>query len=110
MNVNLYQIQEAIESTLPIQSLSEPLYNDFDQSIVLEDVIGDSNFSNDKMIMRLSLYQGIDSLNQIEKDIINKRYFEGKSQVEIAKIYNISQAQVSRLEKNALSSIKKFLI
>ena len=110
MNVNLYQIQEAIESTLPIQSLSEPLYNDFDQSIVLEDVIGDSNFSNDKMIMRLSLYQGIDSLNQIEKDIINKRYFEGMSQVEIAKIYNISQAQVSRLEKNALSSIKKFLI
>lgn len=110
MNVNLFQIQEAIESTLPIQSLSEPVYNDFDQSIVLEDIISDSNFTHEKMIDHLSLYQGIDDLNQIEKDIIHKRYFEGKSQVEIAKQYNISQAQVSRLEKNALSSIKKFLI
>lgn len=110
LNVNLYQIQEAIESTLPITSLSEPLYNDFDQSILLQDVISDNNQTQEKMITHLSLHQGIDSLNEIERDIINKRYFEGKSQVEIAKMYHISQAQVSRLEKNALSTLKKFLV
>ena len=63
-----------------------------------------------KIINYLSLKQGIDSLNNLERDIIQKRYYEGKSQIEIAKIYNISQAQVSRLEKNALSFLRKFLV
>ena len=110
LDVNLYQIQEAIESTLPISSLSEPLYNDFDQSILLQDVVSDNNQSYEKMINHLSLNQGLEALNAMERDIINKRYYEGKSQVEIAKYYKISQAQVSRLEKNALSTLKKFLI
>ena len=65
---------------------------------------------NEKMINYLSLKQGIDSLNNLERDIIQKRYYQGKSQIEIAKIYNISQAQVSRLEKNALTFLRKFLI
>lgn len=109
MNVEPYQIQEAIESTLPISSLSEPLYNDFDQSILLQDVISDNNYTHEKMINHLSLQQGLDSLNEMERDIITKRYYQGKSQVEIANIYHISQAQVSRLEKNALSTLRKFL-
>lgn len=109
MNVEPYQIQEAIESTLPISSLNEPLYNDFDQSILLQDVISDNNYTHEKMINHLSLQQGLDSLNEMERDIITKRYYQGKSQVEIANIYHISQAQVSRLEKNALSTLRKFL-
>lgn len=109
MNVEPYQIQEAIESTLPISSLSEPLYNDFDQSILLQDVVSDNNYTHEKMINHLSLQQGLDSLNEMERDIIMKRYYQGKSQVEIANIYHISQAQVSRLEKNALSTLRKFL-
>lgn len=109
MNVEPYQIQEAIESTLPISSLSEPLYNDFDQSILLQDVVSDNNYTHEKMINHLSLQQGLDSLNEMERDIITKRYYQGKSQVEIANIYHISQAQVSRLEKNALSTLRKFL-
>lgn len=109
MNVEPYQIQEAIESTLPISSLNEPLYNDFDQSILLQDVISDNNYTHEKMINHLSLQQGLDSLNEMERDIIMKRYYQGKSQVEIANIYHISQAQVSRLEKNALSTLRKFL-
>ncbi len=109
MNVEPYQIQEAIESTLPISSLNEPLYNDFDQSILLQDVVSDNNYTHEKMINHLSLQQGLDSLNEMERDIIMKRYYQGKSQVEIANIYHISQAQVSRLEKNALSTLRKFL-
>ena len=55
------------------------------------------------------IQQGLDSLNEMERDIIMKRYYQGKSQVEIANIYHISQAQVSRLEKNALLTLRKFL-
>lgn len=110
LNVDPYLLQEAIESTLPLSSLSEPLYNDFDQSILLQDVISDSSSSQEKMIDYLSLKQGIASLNKLEKEIIIKRYYEGKSQIEIASFYNISQAQVSRLEKNALSFLRKFLV
>ena len=110
LNVDPYLLQEAIESTLPLSSLSEPLYNDFDQSILLQDVISDSSSSQERMIDYLSLKQGIASLNKLEKEIIIKRYYEGKSQIEIASFYNISQAQVSRLEKNALSFLRKFLV
>ena len=110
LKIDPYLLQEAIESTLPISSLSEPLYNDFDQSILLQDVVSDNNYTEEKMINYLSLKQGIDSLNNLERDIIQKRYYQGKSQIEIAKIYNISQAQVSRLEKNALTFLRKFLI
>ena len=110
LNVDPYLLQEAIESTLPLSSLSEPLYNDFDQSILLQDVISDPSSSQEKMIDYLSLKQGIASLNKLEKEIIIKRYYEGKSQIEIASFYNISQAQVSRLEKNALSFLRKFLV
>lgn len=110
MNVELYQIQEAIESTLPISSLSEPLYNDTDQSVLLQDVISDGNFTEEKMIIRLSLQQGMEALSETERDIIEKRYYQGKSQVEIAKQYRISQAQVSRIEKNALSTLRKYLV
>ena len=80
LNVDPYLLQEAIESTLPLSSLSEPLYNDFDQSILLQDVISDSSSSQEKMIDYLSLKQGIASLNKLEKEIIIKRYYEGKSQ------------------------------
>lgn len=110
MNVELYQIQEAIESTLPISSLSEPLYNDTDQSVLLQDVVSDGNFTEEKMIVRLSLQQGMEALSETERDIIEKRYYQGKSQVEIAKQYRISQAQVSRIEKNALSTLRKYLV
>lgn len=110
LNVDPYLLQEAIESTLPLSSLSEPLYNDFDQSILLQDVISDPSSSQERMIDYLSLKQGIASLNKLEKEIIIKRYYEGKSQIEIASFYNISQAQVSRLEKNALSFLRKFLV
>ena len=58
----------------------------------------------------MSLEQGIDSLEDLEKKIIKKRYYEGLSQVEIAEEFNISQAQVSRLEKNALRYLKNYVI
>ena len=110
LNVSEYQILEAIESTMPLSSLDEPVYNDFDDSILLQDVVPNHPNEQEKMITYLSLEQGIDSLQDMEKKIIKKRYYEGLSQIEIAEEFHISQAQVSRLEKNALHYLKKFVI
>ena len=110
LQVNEYQILEAIESTMPLSSLDEPIYNDFDDSIVLHDIVPTNFNEHEKMITYMSLEQGIDSLEDLEKKIIKKRYYEGLSQVEIAEEFNISQAQVSRLEKNALRYLKNYVI
>ena len=109
LNASEYQLLEAIESTLPISSLDEPIYNDFDDSILLQDVVPNHPQEHEKMIVYLSLEQGIESLQDMEQKIIKKRYYEGLSQVEIAEEFHISQAQVSRLEKNALSFLKKYV-
>ena len=110
LNVSEYQILEAIESTMPLSSLNEPIYNDFDDSILLQDVVPNHPNEHEKMIVYLSLKQGIENLDDMEKRIIKKRYYEGMSQVEIAEEFNISQAQVSRLEKNALTYLKKYVL
>ena len=110
LNLSPYEIQEALDSNMPLSSLSEPVYNDLDQSILLQDVISDPNTSADKIMLKLSIEEGINHLTVMERNIINQRYYQGKSQVEIASYYNISQAQVSRLEKNALITLKKYLI
>ena len=110
LNVNEYQIVEAIESTMPLSSLDEPIYNDFDDSILLQDIVPNHADEHDRMITYFSLEQGIDNLDDLERKIIKKRYYEGLSQVEIAEEFQISQAQVSRLEKNALIFLKKYVI
>ncbi len=110
------QIGEAIE-TEPIDiivaleaiqdpvSIYTPIYNNGTDEIYLIDQIGDDNQSEDKKILELTIRQGLKRLNDREKDIINKRYFLDKTQMEIAEEIGISQAQVSRLEKNALKTI-----
>ena len=110
LDVSEYQIVEAIESTMPLSSLDEPIYNDFDDSILLQDIVPNHVDEHERMITYFSLEQGIDELNDLEKRIFKKRYYEGLSQVEIAEEFNISQAQVSRLEKNALQFLKKYVI
>lgn len=110
LEVEPYKIIESLEATNPIISLSEPLYNDFDESLELFDIVPAEQDGDKRFITRLSLQDGIEKLSDLEKGIIKKRYYEGKSQIEIASEYNISQAQVSRLEKSALEFLKKFVI
>ena len=93
---------EAIQDPISIYT---PIYNNGTDEIYLIDQIGDDNQSEDKKVLELTIRQGIKKLNDREKDIINKRYFLDKTQMEIAEEIGISQAQVSRLEKNALKII-----
>ena len=76
---------------------------------MLMDQISDKKNKEEKWIEELSLGDAMDRLNERENYIIRLRFFEGKTQMEVAEEIHISQAQVSRLEKSALKSMKNYL-
>ena len=88
-------------------SLSEPVYADSGESIAVMDQISDTRETPDSWLERLALTDAIAALGEREKRILALRYYDGKTQMEVAREINISQAQVSRLEKNAIGQIKK---
>lgn len=108
LNISSLDVIEALEAINAVSSLSEPLYNDFDESLELSDTIADDPQINEKISNHLSLNEGLKHLNDMERQIIKKRYYDGLTQFEIANEFSISQAQVSRLEKNALKTLKNY--
>lgn len=89
-------------------SFSEPINNTDEDSLELYDIISDPEDLEEKVITNLTLKTALNSLDEIERRIIDNRYFEGLTQMEVAQEFNISQAQVSRLEKQALKNMRKF--
>ena len=108
LQVTYFEIVECFDALAGVNYLSEPLYNDFEESIELIDVIPESKDNVKKMLNSLSLEEGFKHLDEMEQLIIKKRYYEGQTQLEIASEFAISQAQVSRLEKNALKRLKTY--
>ena len=90
-------------------SLFEPVYTEGGDPLYVMDQISDKNNREDQWIENLSLREAMQRLNDRERHIIELRFYEGKTQMEVAKEIGISQAQVSRLEKNALKSMKNYL-
>ena len=88
-------------------SLQEPVFNDGAESIYIMDQVSDPKNSDEKWSENLNLSEAMKKLNDREKMIIGKRFFAGQTQMEVAEEIGISQAQVSRLEKSAISHIKK---
>ncbi|MFC0301499.1 RNA polymerase sporulation sigma factor SigG [Virgibacillus soli] len=88
-------------------SLFEPIYNDGGDPIYVLDQISDDKEKDDSWADKLSLKEGMHRLNEREKLILNKRFFQGKTQMEVADEIGISQAQVSRLEKAAIQQMNK---
>ncbi|WP_026906034.1 RNA polymerase sporulation sigma factor SigG [Paucisalibacillus globulus] len=88
-------------------SLFEPIYNDGGDPIYVVDQISDDKDKDDSWVDKLSLKEGMYQLNEREKMILNKRFFQGKTQMEVADEIGISQAQVSRLEKAAINQMNK---
>lgn len=87
-------------------SLYEPVYTDGSESICVMDQVGDTKNTDESWIEQIALSEAIDNLGNREKHILSLRFFDGKTQMEVASEIGISQAQVSRLEKNAIGSIK----
>ena len=108
LNIKKEQVKEAFESFNPVMSFSEPINNTDEDSLELYDIISDPEDLEEKVITNLTLKTALNSLDEIERRIIDNRYFEGLTQMEVAQEFNISQAQVSRLEKQALKNMKKF--
>ena len=108
LNIKKEQVKEAFESFNPVMSFSEPMNNTDEDSLELYDIISDPEDLEEKVITNLTLKTALNSLDEIERRIIDNRYFEGLTQMEVAQEFNISQAQVSRLEKQALKNMRKF--
>ena len=88
-------------------SLQEPVYNEGSESIYIMDQVKDSKNTDELWAENLTIAEAMKKLNSREKSIISKRFFDGRTQMEVAEEIGISQAQVSRLEKNAIERIKK---
>lgn len=95
----------ALEAIVDPVSLYEPVYNDGGDTIYVMDQVGDNNTDND-WVDEIMIKDELKRLDDRERNIMYLRFMQGKTQMEVAKEVGISQAQVSRLEKNALKRIK----
>lgn len=91
-------------------SLYEPVYSDGGDTLYVMDQVSDKKNREENWIEELSLEAAMEHLNERERYIIRLRFFEGKTQMEVADQIEISQAQVSRLEKNALKVMRQYLL
>ena len=110
MGVNREEVVMALESIQEPVSLFEPVFHDDGDAIYVMDQVSDTKNTDARWIENISLSEAMDKLSPREKHILTIRFFEGKTQMEVAKEIGISQAQVSRLEKNALSTMKRELM
>ena len=95
---------DAIQSPV---SLQEPVYNDGAENIYIMDQVKDSKNTDELWAEKITIKGAMEKLNEKERMIINKRFFDGRTQMEVAEEIGISQAQVSRLEKTAIQHIKR---
>ena len=90
-------------------SLYDPIYTEGGDTLYVMDQISDKKNKEELWVEHISLTEAMKRLNEREREIITLRFFEGKTQMEVSNLIGISQAQVSRLEKNALKIMKNYL-
>ncbi|MBQ4504587.1 MAG: SigB/SigF/SigG family RNA polymerase sigma factor, partial [Firmicutes bacterium] len=99
----------ALDSIQEPLSLFEPVFHDDGDAIYVMDQVKDTKNTDTRWIENLSLSEAMKKLTDREQKILQMRFFDGKTQMEVADEIGISQAQVSRLEKNALKFMKKYV-
>lgn len=109
MQVAVSEVVYCLDAISDTVSLYDPVYNKNGDELLLMDSIGDSRNTEENWSDKVAIENALNLLDARERNIIYLRYFEGKTQTEISEAVGISQAQVSRLEKNALFSIKNSL-
>ena len=100
----------AMDAIQAPMSLNEPVYNDGGDALYVMDQISDKKNKEENWIEELALQAAMEHLGEREKYIIRLRFFEGRTQMEVAEDIDISQAQVSRLEKHALKVMRQYLM
>lgn len=109
LDIEEYKIAYALDALKEPMSIFEPIYNDGGDTIYLQDQIADKKDLNSDKDMLISLRRGLNQIKEREREVLVERYIIGKTQMEIAESLNISQAQVSRIEKNAILSLKRII-
>ena len=109
LNINVEDIDMALDAIMDPVSLNEPVYHDGGDTVYVMDQVKDEKNIDEKWIDDISIGEAIKRLPEREQNIISLRFFSGKTQMEIADEIGISQAQVSRLEKNAINHMKKYI-
>ncbi len=107
LGIKREEVVFALDAIMDPVSLYEPVYSDGGDTICVMDQIKDSKNTDESWLEQIALKEAIAHLTDRERHILALRFFEGKTQMEVASEVGISQAQVSRLEKNAIHQIKK---
>lgn len=110
IGISKEDIAYALDALQNPMSLYEPVYTEGGDTLYVMDQISDKKCKEENWVENISLSEAMKKLSERENEIITLRFFEGKTQMEVAESIGISQAQVSRLEKNALHVMKKYLI
>ena len=109
VGISREDIVYALDAIQNPMSLYEPIFTDGGDTLYVMDQIRDKKNREENWVEHLSLSDALKKLNTREHEIISLRFFEGKTQMEVAELIGISQAQVSRLEKNALRIMRAYL-
>ena len=107
LDIPRQEVVFALEAICDPVSLYEPVYSDAGESATVMDQLGDPRSSDEHWLEQIALADAVKRLTPREKRILALRFYDGRTQMEVARAVGISQAQVSRLEKNAISQIKK---
>ena len=100
-------VSEALDAVCAPVSLYDPVYSDGGDPLTVMDQVRDHRNTDEHWMERITLRQAFRALGDREKKILRMRFFDGKTQMEVASALGISQAQVSRLEKGAISAMRK---
>lgn len=109
LDIPCEDIATALDAILDPISLQDPVYHDGGDAVFVMDQIADDKNVDDSWLEKISLSEAMKRLSERERHILTLRFFKGRTQMEVADEIGISQAQVSRLEKNALTHMRKFL-
>ena len=107
LGIKRSEVVFALEAICDPVSLYEPVYSDSGENVCVMDQIGDDRNTDEHWLEQIALGEAVSKLSGREKRILAMRFSSGKTQMEVAREIGISQAQVSRLEKNAINRIKK---
>ena len=100
-------VSEALDAVCAPVSLHDPVYADGGDPLTVMDQVRDTKNTDENWLERIALRDAFQALGQREKQILSLRFFDGKTQMEVANLVGISQAQVSRLEKGAISTMRR---
>ena len=109
LDISLEEVLCALEAAQSVSSLNEQAYRECETEVSLIEQLPDQSASNEKIIEHLALEEVLSKLPAREQNILRLRFFQDKTQSEVAKLIGISQVQVSRLERGALKKIKELI-